>query len=167
MPLKRMSRLTPLLAPERRKDGSGADDATAVWKDARFEARFSYDEQGLVTIRLKVEAELPLICQRSLLPYQERVRRSSVLAVIEEISGQELIPEAYDPVLVEQGRLAMQDLVEEELLLAVPQVPKNPDIGEIELSTDGEVRSSSDIELKQSHRPFADLAGLMKENFDD
>ena len=114
-----------------------------AWKEAGFIARFSYDEQGMVIIRLDVEAALPLICQRSLAPYRERVRRRSLLAVIKDVSGQEFVPESYDPVLVEKGRMALQDIVEEELLLAIPQVPKNPEIEEIELSTDGEVRTPS------------------------
>jgi len=169
MPLKWMRRLAPMLAPE--SEGSG-QSRTVVWNDAAFTAHFSYDEQGLVTIQLDVEAELPLICQRSLAPYQEKINRSSLLAVVEGIKEQELVPESYEPVLVEEGRMALLDIVEEELLLAVPQVPKNPDIGEIELSTDGEVRyPSGSVEespdKEKSHRPFAGLAGLMKADLED
>jgi uncharacterized protein len=163
MPLKRLKRLGPMLAP----GGDGQDEQLLAWDDARFTAGFSYDEQGLVTIRLEVEVELPLICQRSLEPYREKIARRSLLVVIEDVAEQELIPESYDPVLVEQRRMALQDIVEEELLLAIPQVPKNPEIAEIELSTDGEVRISSEPEKEQSHRPFAGLAGLMKADVED
>ena len=78
-----------------------------------------------------------------------------------------MIPESYDPVLVEQRRMALQDIVEEELLLAIPQVPRNPEIEEIELSTDGKSRIASDAGKEQSHRPFAGLAGLMKNEVED
>ncbi|NND57384.1 MAG: hypothetical protein HKN57_09030, partial [Xanthomonadales bacterium] len=44
MPIKRMQRLLPLLAP------------AGNYGDASFEARLSYDRQGLLTIRLDVEA---------------------------------------------------------------------------------------------------------------
>jgi uncharacterized protein len=163
MPLKRLKQLGGLLAPE---DG-GQDEQILVRDDARFTARFSYDEQGLVTIRLDVEAELPLLCQRSLAPYREKIERRSLLVVIEDVTEQESIPESYEPVLVEQRRMALKDIVEEELLLAIPQVPRNPEIEEIELSTDGEVRASSDIGKEQSHRPFAGLAGLLKAEIED
>lgn len=163
MPLKRLKRLGPMLAPQ----GDGLDEQLVARDDARFSARFSYDEQGLVTIRLDVEAELPLICQRSLAPYREKIARRSLLVVIEDVAEQEVIPESYDPVLVEHRRLALQDIVEEELILAVPQVPRNPDSEVIELSTDGEVRISSEPEKEQSHRPFAGLAGLMKADAED
>jgi uncharacterized metal-binding protein YceD (DUF177 family) len=67
----------------------------------------------------------------------------------------------------EHKRLALQDIVEEELLLAIPQIPRNPDIGEIELSTDGELKPPPAIEEVKTHRPFAGLAGLMKADTED
>ena len=163
MPLKRLKRLGPMLAP----GGSGQDEQLVARDDARFTARFSYDEQGLVTIRLEVDVELPLICQRSLAPYREKIARRSLLVVIEDVDDQELIPESYDPVLVEHRRMALQDIVEDELLLAIPQVPRNPEIEVVELSTDGEVRIPSETEKEQSHRPFAGLAGLIKADVED
>lgn len=163
MPLKWLQRLEPLLAP-----GNGAKENPVLErKDAGFSARFSYDEQGLVIIRLSVNAELPLICQRSLAPYIEKIERLSLLVVIEDVDEQENIPDHYDPVLVEHRRMALKDIVEEELLLAVPQVPRNPAVEVIELSTDGEVRIPSEPETEQVHRPFAGLAGLMKTDKED
>jgi uncharacterized protein len=160
MPIKRMQRLGPMLAPEieRRKD------RLLVRDDAAFTAMFSHDRQGLITIRLDVEAELPLICQRSLEPYREKVKRRSWLVVIEDVAEQELIPEIYEPVLVENRRMALLDIVEEELLLAIPPVPRSPESEEINLSTDGKIGDSSGAEKEQSHKPFAGLSGLMKEN---
>lgn len=142
-------------------------DEVLARKDAFFSTSFAYDEQGLVTIKIVVQASLPLVCQRSLAPYREKIERSSVLVVIENVSDQDLVPESYDPVLVENRRLAIQDIVEEELLLAIPQVPRNPEVAEIELSTDGEVRAASVPENEKSHRPFAGLAGLMKADVED
>jgi uncharacterized protein len=163
MPMKRMLRLEPLLAP----GDDGQNEAVLARDDAGFTARFSYDRQGLVTIRLDVEAELPLICQRSLEPYREKVKRRSWLAVIEDVAEQELIPDTYDPVMVENRRLALLDIVEEELLLAVPQVPRSPESEEINISTDRKAGPSPGAEKVKSHKPFAGLAGLMKENVED
>lgn len=158
MPIKRMQRLAPLLAPE----NQGGNNQAVTRKDAAFTARFSYDRQGLLTIRLDVEAELPLICQRSLVPYLEQIRRRSYLAVIEDVNAQDLVPENYEPVLVENRRMALLDIVEEELLLAVPQVPRNPDMEVIELSTGGEIEKSSVNEDEKTYQPFAGLADLIK-----
>ncbi|MEJ2384110.1 MAG: YceD family protein [Xanthomonadales bacterium] len=155
VPLARLERLTALLAP----DGAGGID----WGEAAFEAVFGYDEQGLVTIRVSVRAELPLVCQRSLEIYLEPVDRMSTVAVITDIGEQESLPDVYEPVLVEDRRLALASLVEEELLLAVPQVPRKPGAGEPELPADVSLESASEDHNEPVHKPFAGLAGLMKE----
>jgi len=157
MPLARMRRLAALLAPE----GDGEDDLP--WEDARFQADFAYDAQGVVIIRLRVEASLPLLCQRSLLPYAETVRRDSRLAVVESLEEQDMLPGDYEPVLVEDGRMALLELVEDELLLAVPQVPRNPAVEAIDISTAGDevaAESSAESEGPRQH-PFADLGELL------
>lgn len=162
MPIKRMKRLEGLLAPE----GTGKEEAMTARDVAGFVAKFSHDRQGLITVRLDVEAELPLVCQRNLEPYREKVKRQSVLAVIEDVADQELIPELYDPVLVENRRMALLDIVEEELLLAVPRVPRSPGSTPVELSTDGKAIGSAVENNEPSHKPFAGLAGLMKTDLD-
>jgi len=172
MPLKRLERLTPLLAPVEAGAGLAADvDAGRAgdWPDARFSATFGHDSQGMVVIDLRVESRLPLVCQRSLEPYFEPVQRHSVLAVVRSMAEQELVPEHYEPVLAEQGRLALQDLVEDELLLAIPQVPRNPDTAAVRQSTEagsgesaaGDGRGSGDA-AEPTHKPFEGLAELMK-----
>lgn len=163
MPLKRMKRLEQLLAP----DSGSESDSRLVRGDARFQAGFFYDRQGLLTIRLDVEAELPLLCQRSLEPFRDSVKRRSLLVVIEDLTEQELIPDNYDPVLVENRRMALLDIVEEELLLAVPQVPRSPESVAIELSTDGIARAPSETEHEPRQKPFAGLAGLIKAKTED
>jgi uncharacterized protein len=163
MPLARMQRLVPLLAP-RTGAGDSADAAGSetAWADARFRVDFAHDRQGNVTVELWVDAELPLICQRSLRPYLEPVKRHSVLVVVESVEAQELLPEDYEPVLVEHGRLALLDLVEDELLLGVPQVPRDPAVKEVDLSTDAGPEVPAASEAETTRRPFEGLAGLLR-----
>jgi uncharacterized metal-binding protein YceD (DUF177 family) len=103
-----------------------------------------------------------------------------VLAVIGSAGEQDRVPEHYEPVLAEQGRMALQDLVEEELLLALPEVPRNPEIAAVRQSTgpggekaaepargaqDGpEDDSEKDPEngSGRRYRPFAGLADLIR-----
>jgi uncharacterized protein len=153
MPLSRMQRLSALL------------DSNAG--EAAFSARFGYDRQKNVVIDLEVEADLMLVCQRSLLPYAEPVSRRSQLVVIESLAEQDSLPGHYEPVLVENHRVALLELVEDELLLGVPQIPRNPEIEEIEISTDGGVRTPSDKSDEPLRRPFAGLAELMKAKAQD
>jgi uncharacterized protein len=148
MPLSRMPRLQPLLA-----DSKG---------EARFSAGFAFDGQGMVTISMEVEAQLPLICQRSLELYQQVVERCSLLGVIEDMDEESSLPGNYEPVVVEHRRLALSDLVEDELILALPQVPRKPDIdGDNSLTGFGE--TSEDLARKENFRqPFAGLADQLK-----
>lgn len=162
VPLKWMPRLVDMLAVE-----GEPENAPVVWNDAMFSTSFAFDRQGLVTIAINVKAELPLMCQRSLEPYLEHVDRHSELVVIEDVAEQEALPEQYEPVLVEERRLALVELVEEELILAIPQVPCSPDAGELDLPDDVSLETSDGKEREQTHRPFEGLSGLIKDSAGD
>jgi uncharacterized protein len=169
MPLSRMRRLAPLLAPAEQPAVGSADrpGEGVIWKDAWFRADFEHDRQGHVTVELWVEAELPLVCQRSLRPYLEPVKRHSLLAVVENAEQEELLPGHYEPVLVEQGQMALLEVVEDELLLAVPEVPRDPNVREVSVSTDDTAAAPADDGAERTRRPFEGLAGLLKQQKDD
>lgn len=156
MPLARMPRLEALLAPA----GTG-DEASRG--DVAFRMVFGFDRQGLLTIDVQVSGDLPLVCQRSLSVFNMHVDRRSRVAVIESVEAQDEVPEPYEPVLVTDRRLALVDLVEEELLLAAPQVPVSPEAGDPELPDAVALEASTETQQEQTHRPFAGLAGMMKD----
>lgn len=158
MPLGRMKRLEPLLAPEAAGERVG--------RLVAFRIGFGHDEQGTVTADLQVEAQLPLVCQRSLERYLEPVRRRSRLAIIDDPALEEALPADYEPVLVEHGRVALIDLVEDELLLALPEVPRNPAVAEVEVSTEPP-EAVHDSGAERTHRPFEALAGLLKKGSEE
>lgn len=145
IPMARMKRLTPLLA--------GSDG------EAAFVATFKIDLDKRVIVELQVSAALPLVCQASLEVYDELVERSSVLGVIEDITEQEDLPDHYDPVQTEHGRLAIASLVEDELLLGLPQIPRKPGLEPIEYSTGGPIQEEREPARKN---PFAGLQDMLK-----
>ena len=124
IPISRMQRLAALLV-----------DARGV---ASFTAAFRTDLEKRVIIDLQVEAALPLLCQASMEVYDEQVSRNTELAVIEEDREQFDVPEIYEPVLTENGRLAFVSIVEDELLLGLPQIPRKPGLQPVEYSTGGQ-----------------------------
>ena len=137
------------------------DFLTNTTGDARFTAKFEKDSLVGVRVQIEVDAVLWLLCQRSLEPYPETVFRSSQLGVIEDISEEGLLPEGYEATLAEHGRISFLTMVEDELLLALPQVPRNPDLpaGE-ELAEAGPIAESSGQQPRQ--QPFAGLADQLK-----
>ena len=148
IPFSRMKRLAALL-----EDAQG---------EASFVAAFRTDQDKRVIIDLQVEAALPLVCQESLEVYDEQVKRRSELAVIDHDGEQVEVPDCYEPVLTENGRLAMASLVEEELLLGLPQIPRKPGLKKVEYSTGGPLPESDDPPEGARKNPFAALQDMLE-----
>lgn len=131
--------------------------------EASFTASFSIDLENWVVIDLRVQAALPLVCQASLEVYDEMVDRRSRLAVIQNEYEQDDLPEIYEPVQTENGRLAIASLVEDELLLALPQIPRKPGMQKVEYSTGG-TPSEEEPQVEEKKNPFAALQDILKQD---
>ncbi|MDH3901860.1 MAG: YceD family protein, partial [Xanthomonadales bacterium] len=153
IPLARMKRLAELLV-----NAQG---------EASFSAAFRMDLEKRIVIDLQVEAALPLICQASLEVYDEQVSRRSELAVIEEDGEQFELPEDYEPVQTENGRLAFVSLVEDELLLALPQIPRKPGLKEVDYSTGGQTGKEESLSEGSRKNPFSALQDMLKQDKSD
>jgi len=89
----------------------------------RFSFTFRRGEKRRPRITGTVRANLALECQRCLEQMQLPVDVNIDLAVIEVPAEAERLPEQCDPILADNGRIRLLDLLEDELLLAIPQVP--------------------------------------------
>lgn len=163
IPLTRMKRLAPLLV--------------SAEGEAAFTATFKRDIENRVIIDLEVEAALPLICQASLEVYDEQVQRRSELAVVDDddhfAEREHDIPDYYDVVKSEHGRVAIAALVEEELLLGLPQIPRKPGLAEVAFSTGKEPdeaqaeESVGKTESEGKLGPFAALQDMLERKKQD
>jgi len=114
LPLSALPRLTSLLF----------DDEGEV----RFSLSFDRDALKVAYVELEMETVLPLQCQRSLRRFGFPVRMRQRLGLIREEADEAGLPPGYEPVLVpEDGQLRPLDLIEDELILAIPVVPVDPD----------------------------------------
>ncbi|MGY6554632.1 MAG: YceD family protein [Wenzhouxiangella sp.] len=120
-----------------------------------FAVSFGLDAHGNVCADLAVFGELALICQRSLVPYQQAINSRSTLAIVTDERAVEALPEDYEPLLADQGRVRIEDLVAEEVLLSLPLVPHAPDSSPM-----GDDLGSRPGRAMDTHKPFADLADL-------
>ena len=143
IPLAGLTRLRPLLA-----DAEG---------EVTFSARFYLDAQKRATVDVKVVAELSLTCQVSLEDYAHRVERNSRLTIIEDERDQLALPEDEEATCASEGRLSLAGLVEDECILALPQVPRKP--GQL-LDRPGDAGPSQD--KQDTYKPFADLGHMLK-----
>lgn len=134
-----------------------ADDAGL----ATYALDFGRDEFGTAYVDVRVEAPLWLICQRTLEPFVMPVTVDSRLGLIRSEREESALPAGVEPVLVaEDDKLSPIDLIEDELLLALPLVPVNPDSELPEEVTRPPVEEVSAEE--RSDNPFAVLRELKK-----
>lgn len=91
--------------------------------DVEFRLAFSRDEEHRAVLHCEATAILKLRCQRCLGEFNHEVGTSTVLALASSIDEERRLPERYDPLLVSEIPLRPRDLIEDELLLALPQIP--------------------------------------------
>lgn len=129
--------------------------------EVEFALDFGHDALQVPFVELRVTARLPLECQRSMRRYLHPVEVVQRLALLkgggDEEADEAALPEGYESlVLPDDGALRPLDLVEDELILAVPVVALAPGSEAVErdwpVAADEEVRAN----------PFAALASLKK-----
>lgn len=123
--------------------------------EVRFALDFDRDELQVPYVELRIEAGLPLVCQRSLERFLLPVNIVQRLGLIRDEADEAALPPGYEPLLVpEDGMLRPSELVEDELILAIPVVPMAP-------GTDAMERDWPADEAEQERaNPFAALAAL-------
>lgn len=125
--------------------------------ECRFSLEFGQDELQVPYVELSIEAGLPLMCQRSLERFVFPVQTVQRLGLIRDEADEAALPPDYEALLVpEDGMLHPADLVEDELVLAVPVVPVNPESEAVERDW-----PAQEEELAKAN-PFAALASLKK-----
>ena len=87
---------------------------------AELDIQFGRDSAGLATAIGTVTAVVRLQCQRCLEPMDFKVESRFSLGVVASHTEARNLPENYEPLLAEQGHLSLTELVEDEILLALP-----------------------------------------------
>jgi uncharacterized protein len=122
-----------------------------------FALEFGQDALQVPFVELSIDAGLPLVCQRSLERFVFPVKTVQRLGLIRDESGEAALPPGYEALLVpDDGLLRPAELVEDELVLALPVVPVAPGSDPVE-----ETWSAGEQEM-QAASPFAALASLKK-----
>jgi uncharacterized protein len=123
---------------------------------------FGRDSLGISYLDVRAQALLTVICQRSLEPFVLPVVVNTRLGLIKQERDEAGLPPECEPLLVaEDGRLNPADVIEDELLLALPLVPVNPDSSLPDDVTGHEMEEEFSSE-ERSENPFAVLRELKK-----
>jgi len=128
--------------------------------EVAYTVDFGRDEFGVAYVAIRANAPLTVTCQRTLEPFVLPVVIDTRLGLITDERDEAALPPGYEALLVEDdGRVAMAAVIEDELLLALPLVPVNPDstLPEELVAPDEEPPSSG-----RTDNPFAVLGELKK-----
>lgn len=136
-------------------------DRPGAGDEIGFELALRRDEQGVARIEVHVAGQVPMTCQRTLRRYWQEIDSRSSLALIEDEALVDGLPEDLEAKLVPDGRLRLADVVEDELVLALPLVPRDPQSEPIEDPAEAVVESGNrPSEETAQDNPFAVLEKL-------
>ncbi len=126
--------------------------------EVRFRLAFGIDALQVSYVELEIDAELPMECQSSLKRFLLPVQISQRLGLIRDEADEAALPEEYEALLVDaDAMLRPAELVEDELILALPVVAVAPDAEAVERDF------APTTEEAASANPFAALVGLKKD----
>jgi DUF177 domain-containing protein len=126
---------------------------------ATGQARFGR-EQGWVIAEVEVTARAVLTCQRCLAPLEWPIASRGRVALVADAAEADRAPAQLETALAPDRRVSVRDLVEEELLLALPLCPVHEEDG---CGAAGQAQSADRSAAgEKRHRPFERLNELLK-----
>lgn len=144
--LHEMQRLSNMLPP--------GDQALA-----KVTLQFGVDEQKVTYIKGHLETTIILQCQRCLDPFNYEIITNFILGIVHDLEEANTLPEQYEPALTKEGGLALRELIEDEIILNLPIIPRHePDQCKVQLPY---VDSVNDTE--KSQHPFKVLESLKQQ----
>ena len=120
------------------------------------------DAQGIRFMQGSLQTEIEWICQRCLGPLQLPLDITVKLGLARDEVAADRLPGEYEPLLVPEGdSIAVADLIEDELLLALPQIPRHEDLREC--AAHGYLQPGEPALDLKNRQPFAVLATLLQD----
>ena len=91
----------------------------------RASLRFRQRRDRWIGVELTYQAAVHLVCQRCLEPFRDELTGRVDIVLADAASVPSAVPEGFEPFELEQGRLRPAELIEDELIVAIPLVPKH------------------------------------------
>jgi len=126
--------------------------------EVHYVLQFEQNELDQSTVLVSAEATFPLLCQTTLERFEHPVAIVARLGFIVREGDEAGLPEGYEAVLKQDGFVDPVALIEDELILAVPLIPRRP-------GSDAELAKHSISEelVPQKPNPFAALKALKRD----
>jgi uncharacterized protein len=136
---------------------AGALEGTRVDAELRF-ALF----EGRATVVVQLEGVIVLACQRCLRPCDCALDEEALLIVVATDADE--VPGGYEPAIGDAEHLSLADLIEEQVLLGMPLVPKHEDAALCGPAAGAKVRvkaEPAEARAEEKQTPFANLRELL------
>lgn len=114
-----MPRLAALLASDAKN--TAKSDTSVVEVDLKF----GKDEQGIAILTGNLATKLVLQCQRCLEPFVYPLASHFQLGIVSNLDEANALSESYEPSLTKEGRLALREVIEDEVILNLPIIAKH------------------------------------------
>jgi len=125
--------------------------------EAEVALDFGIDGERRSFVRVRLKAELSLMCQRCLEPMRFQVDTDRRLGVVGSEDEAERLSEAYEPLVFTGEPIFLRDVIEDELILSLPLVPRHTEqCASVALTAE----QGTDNTDKAGDNPFAALAKL-------
>lgn len=121
-----------------------------------YTLRFGRTVIGQPMVEVEANAALPLLCQSSLERFELPVGVRTRLGLISREEDESGLPEGFEPCLVQQGQVDPLALIEDELILTVPVIARNPALSPVQHEQE------VPVEVEAKPNPFAALAALKR-----
>jgi uncharacterized protein len=140
-----------------------AHELSATDGEASGIVRFSR-QLGQAVADLEVSAQPEVVCQRCMQPMRWPVNVKSRIALVSDYSAADRVPEEFEVFLVEGDSVSVRDLVDEEVMLALPQVARHEEGTECadRAMQQSEHEAEADEAPADVQKPFAQLGELLK-----
>ena len=113
LPLQRLDRLVSYLV-----DAEGDIDVSLT---------FGIDEEKIRYLSGIAEVSVRMLCQRCLEPVAMSLRAELNLGIVKNDEAAEVLPKRYDPLIVVDNALDVNQAIEDELILSLPLIPTHED----------------------------------------
>lgn len=156
LPTAHLARLAALAPPQ-------AVGAVAGPGSGQLEARLGFQPggEGHPQLHLVVAGMVPLVCQRCLGLLEFPVAIDERLTLVGSDAEAALLADPFDAVLLEDGDLPVGQVIEDEVLAALPLAPRHPVATCGVRLPDADGQADDRLSSGETHRPMAGLADLL------
>lgn len=139
-----------------------AESVNKVLSDAQVSLSFFIDAQKLPVMKGHARVDVELTCQRCGESFIDTLECEFIYSPVRSVSKIDELPEIYEPIELNAfGEIDLLGIVEDELILTLPLVPKHTS-EHCEVSIAEQVFGKLPEELAEKPNPFAVLANLKK-----